>query len=220
MEGAWTGVIDTVWFENRAGEKLFPCRDLGMVLVSHDCPSPRVRAYMVTLDGADGCVDLSDWAGEPLYQRRTVRLRLRDMSGRGRSRVEDFVDGMELKIRFSEQEGVFYLGRCVAFTSATRCGVTDMEMRFFCEPYRLMDALTRRSFTVSGEKTVSLRARRMSAAPRVTCSAPMTMTLAGEPIPLAEGEQTPEGLILTRTGTNLTLTGQGTATFVWRDGIL
>ena len=66
-------MMDTVWFENTAGE-LFRPEDYGLLLKSFDAPSPAARTYFETVDGRDGVLDMSEWAGEVLFNARTVSI--------------------------------------------------------------------------------------------------------------------------------------------------
>ena len=215
-------MIDTVWFESESGETLRPCESLGLILVCHDAPPPPVRTYRAELDGADGELDLSEWAGGVRFGERTVTMTLRDMTGAGTDAALDFALTRRVRIFFSEQPGYFYDGRCVKAERATRRRVTDLRLTFLCAPYRLRAELTRRVLTAREGEPAGARVtvRGGTAAPTATASAPCALYVDGELIELGAGEAPRGAVVLTRGRHDIEVQGEARVTLCWRDGRL
>ena len=210
-------MIDTVWFENEGGATLRPCDGAGLIMVEHDCPPPKPRTCFLTLDGADGALDLSGWAGETRYEARKVRIRLRDMRGGGTGTVVGFVTRQRVRIWFSEQPGWYYDGRCVQARAATRSRVTDLDLTFLCQPYRLRGTLTVK--TLPGGTETTVRVGEMAVAASVEAPQACALSVDGEGYDLPEGRS--EGaLVLTPGPHRLTLSGTPSVRLTWRDGAL
>lgn len=208
-------MIDTVTFENEHGEVMRPYEDLGIFLKSHNAALPEPKVYRVSLDGADGDIDMTEWAGEVLYKPRLVNMQFRDMSARHYADVANFVLGRRVKITFSEAPDFYFVGRCERPQTATESRVTDFQFDFTCEPYRLRKTPTRHSIQGSGV----LRAARMTAQPTITASAACTMTVGGTAFDLAAGEQTLAGFVVTDRPQRVEISGGATVEFAWRDGV-
>ena len=211
-------MIDTVWFRDAAGEALRPCEGFGMIMVSHDAPPPEVRTYMVMLDGADGALDLSDWAGGPRYAERSVTVRLRDMTGSGAEEVVGFVLSRRVEIYFSEQPGWHYEGRCVKADRVTRRRVTDLALTFRCEPYRLRDSLTKVTLSAAEGEADEARVRVAGRAvwPQIEADGACALYVDGEMYASAEA-----GAIVWEKGWHtLRVEGPARVSVWWRDGVI
>lgn len=213
-------MIDTVTFENESGAVLRPMEDLGLFLVEYDAPPPAPKLYRVSLDGADGQVDLSEWAGEIRYNTRTVTAKFRDLEGRGFRELTQFLHGRRVKLTFSPEPDFYYYGRCDAAAEATRRRVTNQTFTFTCEPYMLAHAPTVIRRQVGSGARILLAARRKSAIPQITVTDACTLEYGGNTYALTPGTHTVPTLIVTDKPQMLAVSGAGTITLQWRDGML
>lgn len=209
-------MIDTVYFENEYGEMLRPYEDFGIFMASHTIEEPKPKTYRVDLDGIDGDLDMSEWAGDVTFNTRKVTVAFRDMSAADHDHVVNFLLGQRVKIRFSEDPDFYYTGRCEIPTRTTQRRVTDFSFDFTCEPFKLRNFLT----TQEVKRFANLRAERMSAQPTITASAACTATFGGREFALEAGEQTLRDFVITRRPTRLEVSDGATLTLVWRDGRL
>lgn len=129
-------MMDRVYFELADGTILQPYEDWGMLLKHFDAPPPEPRLYTVEIEGMDGTLDMTEWAGVVHYQPREVTISLRDMRGFHQQLVNK-LNGRRVKIWRMEEPSKYYIGRCTSIpTEPMKHHVTDADYTFLCEPYR------------------------------------------------------------------------------------
>jgi hypothetical protein len=211
-------MIDTIYLENNSG-KTFRLSDYGLLLASFDAPEPKTKLYRVSIDGADGDIDMTEWAGVVRYDTRNVTVKVRDMSDKYWRNLVDFCHGREIKLYHSGSPEYYYSGRFDA-SHSTRSRVTDVALTGTCFPYRLATHKTVVSRTIQSSANIILQAARMPVCPFITAENSMTISFDGK-VYTVEGEKKQiEGLILTDTPLTLTVTGSGQITFSWQDGVI
>lgn len=211
-------MIDTVTLENDAGNVL-RLTDYGLILKYFDAPEPDPKTYIESIEGADGDLDMTEWAGIVRYKNRDVEFGIRDMTALWWREIVRFCHGRNVKITHSTDPDHYYYGRCTV-THETRENVTDLEVRASCGPYRLCHMETVVSRAVTGSASIALESVRRPVTPSITVSAEMTISFSGDSATLPAGTYTLPDLILTDSPTTVTVTGTGTITFKWRDGDL
>lgn len=211
-------MIGRVTFETAAG--LFrPQEDYGILLKTYDVTPPRAKIYRVELDGADGALDFSNWAGDILFETRTVTVELRDMYGKHEA-LKQVLLGRNAKVTFSDNPDWYYYGRCDEADVTTEKHVSDMVLTYTCQPYRLAHRQTIVSDTVSSSKAFSLKARRMPVIPVINSSGAATIVIDGTSYSLTSGDNSIAAAKLTDTAKTMTVRGNVTVKFTWRDGEL
>lgn len=150
MEGWWQSMIgrrnvtSRVTFEtltyiggNLISETIQPWEEYGMRLVSYTDPPPVPQIYRVTVEGRNGTIDMTEWAGEVFYADRTVTIILRDFH----KNAEHFMNrilGRQCRIYFEPDHIDYYFqGRCEEITPARSNNyVTELTMKMVCHPFR------------------------------------------------------------------------------------
>lgn len=190
-------MIGRVYFETTDGKQsLRPFEDYGLLLVSHDETPPAPRIYRVELDGADGTLDLSEWAGELKYDNRTVEIVFRDMSARHREFVQKLL-GRVWRITFMDEEEWFYEGRCEGIGTQTRRHVTDLTVTFRCAPYKMRRKNTVISFNAGANQDIVLRAERKTVIPTANLAASCRVEWNGNTHEIPAGESKPAWFVIT-----------------------
>lgn len=214
-------MIDTVIFENQLGEVLMPYEQYGIVMKSHSVSPPKPKIHRFSLDGMDGALDMTEWAGEVKFEPREVQISFRDMNETLHRALIQFCLGRVMKIMFSDDPQHYFYGRCDAIDAATARRVTDADMTFTCDAYRLSRIPTTLQTTVDESAEIVLRAARMSVTPTITVSAACTLEYGGETYSVEAGTHTP-GFVVTDQPQTLEITTESTATVsvTWRDGEL
>ena len=219
MERGWPGVIDTVWFENEAGE-IFRPADYGIILKSYDAPLPAPKINRVTLEGMDGDVDMTEWAGEVRYNTRSVTAAFRDMSGEEYKKLMNFACGQKVKLTNSAAPDYYFTGRCERADAKIRRRIADVTLQFVCDPYMLRHTETSVIKTFTDSADILLMAERKSAIPKITVSEDCVIRYGNISASLRAGTYTVQNLIITNRPETLHVTGSGTIKIVWRDGVL
>ena len=96
----------------------------------------------------------------------------------------------------------------------------EILLEALCEPYKYKTLPTTQSINVAGSQVVNLLNDRMRAFPKITTTAPFTVTHDG--ITYSFGTITDQQSVipLIEGANEMTLTGTGTITFEWQEGAL
>lgn len=211
-------MMDTVKFVLASGVEVDP-EDYGLLLKSFDASVPEPKLNLISVSGRDGALDLTDWAGELRYDNRTVNIGFRDMNENSYLSMLQLIYSEKLKIIHSADDDYYYFGRCKSAVPKTRRHITDIELEFVCEPYRLSVAPTTVTKAVSAFP-VSIQAQHMSVIPQITLTDACSLTFNGVTKSLAAGTHTVPEFVITRTGGNMAASGSGTITIIWTEGVI
>lgn len=212
-------MIENVTFILSSGARIIP-EDYGLILKSFDAPIPAAKTNLISISGRDGSLDLSAWAGETRYENRTVKISFRDMQGEEYSLLLDKIHGQQCKIIHSVDNSLYYFGRCIEADAKTRRHVTDVDLVFSCHPYRMTVVPKTIEKTVTSGLSIPLKAKRMSAVPTITLTAACSVTFDGITKSLTAGTHTVAEFVITRTQKSMTVSGSGTITITWTEGVI
>lgn len=210
--------MDYVYFSRDDGVELRP-QEYGLLLKSFSAPLPTPKVYRENIEGADGSLDMTEWAGEVRYNTRQVAVDLRDMSGGLYEQLTNFLHGRRVKIFHSLDLNHYYYGRCEDANLKTERHVSDIELTFVCDPYRKAVLPTVVTNTITGSADIILRAARESVCPKITATAAFTL-LDGEALySIDAGTVSIPTLIINDKPRKISVTGTGQLTFSWTDGV-
>ncbi len=213
-------MIDTVVFENEHGDKFMPYQQYGIYMKSHTVSPPKPKLNRISLDGADGELDLSEWAGEVKYESRQVRIEFRDMDEVYYRRLVQFALGRMLKVMFSDDPECYMYGRCYSIETQTSKRVSDVTMKMICDPYRMMRVPTRYRVVSSGSTSVLLKAQRRTSTPTIDATAACTVTFDGTTHNIASGSHDYPAIKITDQPKVMSISGSATLIISWTDGVL
>ena len=211
-------MMDYVYFERDDG-RVFRPLDHGLLLKSFSAPMPTPKVYRETVEGLDGDLDMTEWAGEVRYNTREVAVDFRDMSARMYNLLTNFLHGRKVKIFHSWDLDHYYYGRCEEADLKTERHVSDLDLTFICHPYRraVLPTYVSQSFTGSG--SIILSSARETVCPQITASAPMTLRDGNNIHSISASTVTIPTFLITDTPRTISVTGTGTLTFTWTDGV-
>lgn len=116
-------------------EIIQPYEEYGILLVTYDAPPPPLRTFRVEIEGRNGSVDMTEWAGNTFFNDRDVSMTLRDLHGNAMAFINR-VAGRIIRLYFDPDLSDWYLqGRCEEISASTRKHVTDITMRVVCHPF-------------------------------------------------------------------------------------
>lgn len=211
-------MIDTVKFILPSGVEVNPAT-YGLILKSFDAEVPKPKLNMISISGRDGSLDLTEWAGEVRFEDRKVNLAFRDMQGDAYIPMLNLIYHSKCKIIHSADDDYYYLGRCVSAEPKTRRHVTDLELEFSCQPYRLSVEPTTVEESVSADP-IFLQTEGMSVIPEITLTNDCDVTFGGVTKSLEAGTHTVPEFVITKIGGNMTVSGSGTITIAWTEGVI
>lgn len=211
--------MENVTFILPSGAQIIP-EDYGLILKSFEAPGPKAKLNLINISGRDGSLDMTDWAGETRYEDREVKIAFRDMRGDEYGPMLDKIHGQHCKIIHSVDNTLCYIGRCSDVDIETRRHVTDIELSFICFPFRMYTANTVITKTVTSGLTIPLKAKRMSAVPTVTLTDACTLIFDSVTKSLAAGTHVIPEYVITKAGKTMSVSGSGTITIQWTDGVI
>lgn len=212
-------MIENITFVLPSGEQVIP-EVYGLILKSFEAPPPKAKANLISIAGRDGDLDLTEWAGETRFENRIVKMAFRDMRGEEYSPFLDKIHGAQCKIIHSVDNTLYYLGRCISAEAKTERHVTDVELEFSCHPYRMLIAKKQVSIQVFNSASIQLKARRMSAVPTITLSSSCSITFNSVTKSLESGTHIVPEFVITKEQKTMSISGYGTVTVTWTDGVI
>lgn len=130
------GIVTFDILHGAVAERLRPDEMYGLLLMTYTVGVPAPRIYRVEVEGRNGSIDLSEWAGETFYGDRQITIKLRDMYEQSAAFIDRIV-GQRCRIYFDlDLPGWYYEGRCEDAQPSTRRHVTDITLTFTCHPFR------------------------------------------------------------------------------------
>ena len=200
----------------------------GAVVVSAAVSVPVVKTIMVDVPGAHGSLDLSTalTGGAPLFEMRTLEANILVWGENPEARLAELLarwHGQMADINVDGGPG-FWRGRVNLLGGQPRGCVAGVALSAMVDPWRLddTDSVTTITASTSGTSGV-LPATPFNVAPTVRIAGTgLTLAAAGRVWQVKAGfTGLLDGLRLSTAGpTPVTLTGTGSLTFTWREGVL
>lgn len=215
-----------VEFENMNGVKMNPFNDFELVLSSHSVSPPKPKLYRVDIDGADGSLDLSEWAGEIKYENREVELvftcaALKENHDAMLDGFKAFILGRMQKLTFLNEPEYYYKGRVDEIKVETSKGISSITVTMTCQPYKLAHKESVLKFDVVGTMDIVLKSKRKTVIPTITTTATsITLTYKNNSYTVAAGTRQIAGITVTDSPEVLTVNGDTTITLTWLEGVL
>ena len=195
--------------------------DLHLILASKEIGSPKEKKTTITIEGADGQLDLTEFFGSVKYDNRTLKFSFSSVAypfADHYSMVLNALHGKKVHITLDEDPNWYYVGRLSVspYTSDKNIGKIDIEAD--CEPYKYKQNETVVSKAVSGSATIILHNSRMKAIPTIKTTAPMQLAFGGVTTKINAGTFLIPTLELVEGDNTVVVTGTGTVTFSYREG--
>lgn len=194
---------------------VYPLADYGLALVDFTAPPPQLRTYRVNVEGRNGSIDMTEWAGETFYNDRTVTVSLRGIG----TRANEFINrilGRRCRIHIDalDMRGWYFEGRCDAIEPTSEKNhetlriVTTLAMTFTCHPFRYPAIGAQEEYHPSNSGMAYSGRRQFT----LTCAAGQAATTATVSKTVFQAEETPAAIVISgwdglTTGNKLTVNG-------------
>ena len=203
--------------------------DWGLIMSEKAIGNPEPRKSKVDMADRDGAIDQSEaLRGRVSFKNRALSFSFICTEKQStwadlREEIAGFVHGKRIKIIDPDTPNHYYIGRCT-LEEPTHKGMAIMFLTVTvdADPYRLSNAETVVSKSVSSGSTVSLVNSTMPVVPTITVSANMTIEFGRFSTSLASGSTYRVPDITLESGTNTigVTDGSGTITFTYRQGAI
>lgn len=204
--------------------------DWRLILTAKDVTPPEPKTNYIELDGMSGTLDLSEaLTGEITYRDRTVTASFWTDEG---SRVERSLllgniiaslHGRKIKIIEPDDPSYYYLGRVKVKASSNTAPFLTFSLEAVCEPWKYAVNETSRTITVNSGDPVGVVLNNngvKTLSPTITVSGEVDLAYDGVRTHLTEGVYKISDIRLKRGATVIGVSGNGSATFEYREAIL
>lgn len=198
---------------------------LGLILGKKEIGSPAVKKNEVDIPGADGVLDMTEYHGEPKYEKVKHKFEFSavvppDESLALFSKVKNALHGKKHRIILDDDPAFCYVGRCHVSSYTDEKGIGKLSIECDCEPYKYKLQPTINSVAINGTKAITLTNGRKRAVPTITTTAAMTIMFGGGSWTNSAGTYTIPELELVEGANTVEVTGTGNITFTWQEGEL
>lgn len=198
--------------------------DFGLILRPKERPFPTPKTNYVSIDGADGDLDLTtSLTGDVKYENipYTLEFYLKDKRTEWETallELSTYLHGKKMNLTFSDDPDYYYVGRYTLnpLTSDKNVGLLSIDC--ILEPYRLKKTETIKSIT--GVGTLTLSNMRKWVMPKITSSASMEFTFEDKQFVVNGTLQSPDIILKEGINTIEVTSGTGTLTVTYREGKL
>ena len=190
--------------------------------------SPPVKENKVDVPGADGSLDHTESFGEPKFNNVTHKFEFTSMIPHGEfpaqhSQIKNAIHGRKVRIILDDDPAFFWWGRCKVseYTSSRNIGSVDVECD--CEPYKYKLEKTVVTRAITGAQTIILTNARKRAVPEVSITTEGTLHIVFQGVnvwDLGSGSFTLPELELVEGENPVEVSGTGSITFTWQEGMM
>ena len=120
------------------------CETFNMIMTDYVDTPPAPKTMQVTIPGADGALDLSEWfAHRPLFGKRTIEFTCYPNAAldwieieQSLTKLRNFLHGRAYDFKLSWDEGYTYHGRFEVDTQKMFMQGVALKVKVICEPYK------------------------------------------------------------------------------------
>lgn len=209
-----------IWFND-----VHSYTDLHLILSSVDIPPATVKTSYVDNPGGDGSWDLTEATGKVNYKNRECKFTFSvlptDDFEQKKTEVSNLLNGRRFKIVLDKDPEYFWDGRCTINKYESKKMVRKIVVSASVAPYKYKTEETSVKVTLSATpQDVILTNGRKAVSPTIICTGNAKIVANGAEYSVGEGTHKILNIQLTEGGTEVTVSGSGTLTFVYQEGDL
>lgn len=203
--------------------------DWRLILTGRDITPPEPKTNFVELDGRSGTLDLTEaLTGEVAYYDRTITATFWTNEGTRDDRAKLLRDittalhGRKIKVIEPDDLYHYFLGRAVIKSVNNSLVYTEFTIEIICEPYRYFIEEFTRVVDVAGKavNTVITNNGTKKLTPVVNVNGNIDLTFNGVTTSLTSGSYTISRLKLAPGANVISVNGNGSVTFTYREAEL
>lgn len=198
----------------------------GLILSEKEIGSPKPKTMEVDIAGGDGVLDYTEYFGGVKYENRQLSFKFSKMNIVPDgflalfSVVQNALHGQKTKIVLDDDPANYYFGRVMVNEWKANKRVGEIVIDVDAEPYKLKVAETVVMQAVTDSAEITLTNSRMPVVPEITTTAAMTIVFGSYTAAVEAGTFRLPELQLTEGQNTVTVTGEGSITFKYRQGSL
>lgn len=202
--------------------------DWGLIVTAKSVTPPEPNTNYVTLDGANGTLDLSEaLAGHVTYKDRTVTATFWTDNGTRTDRerlvnkIISTLHGRKIKIVEPDDLDHYFYGRVSVTPEVNNLAYAEFTIKATCEPWRYAMTDSVRSVTVDGASDVVINNNGVKTlSPIVTVDGDISLTYNGIKTALTSGTFKITDFKLDPGVNVVTVSGNGSVSFTYKEALL
>lgn len=203
--------------------------DWRCILTAKEITPPEPKTNYVDIDGKDGTLDLTEaLTGNVVYNDREITATFWTDAGTRAERekllqnIRTSLHGRKIKIVEPDDPDHYFYGRVVVNSTVNIVPYAELKISAVCEPWRYALEESSRYVSVSNE-TVDVVIRNNGSkilCPDIVVTGNITITYNGDSVNVRKGTYKISNLKLQHGINVVGISGNGTITFVYREGVL
>lgn len=198
----------------------------GLILSEKEIKSPKPKTKEVDIAGGDGVLDYTEYFGGVKFENRQLTFKFAktnivlDEFLALFSTVQNVLHGEKMKIVLDDDPDHYYIGRVTISEWKANKRVGEITVEVDAEPYKYKVAETVVTQAVTGTTPMILTNSKMPVVPTITTTAAMTIAFGGYSVEAKAGTFRIPEMQLAEGQNAVTVTGEGSITFRYRQGSL
>lgn len=195
-----------------------------LILSSKTIEAPSAKTAKVSIDGADGEIDLTEYFGETKYNNRKLEFNFSSIVPTSEfleqfSEINNAIHGKNMKIILDDDSDFYYIGRCSLSAWKSNGRVIELTISCDCEPYKYKLYPTKKTDTISGTETITYSNLRKSVVPKITTNGAIDFVFEDKNFSVGEAGTYIFPDVVFRSGANkITFTGNAIITVEYQEG--
>ena len=194
--------------------------DLNLILSSKTIGSPSPKINILEVPDSDKVLDFTEFSGEIHYSQRQLKLTFTaiDPEMKDDAFIKNLLHGRKMNIILDDIEGYYFTGRLSVGDWQISKKLATVEVTADCDPWKYKSAET---VITAANGTATLTNARKPVVPKITTSGAITIAWTGGSASLSAGTDliVPE-LVVPAGSTPVTITGDATVSFKYREAVL
>ena len=198
----------------------------GLILSEKEIKSPKPKTTEVDIAGGDGVLDYTEYFGGVKFENRQLTFKFAktnivlDEFLALFSTVQNALHGEKMKIVLDDDPDHYYIGRVAISEWKANKRVGEITVEVDAEPYKYKVTETVVTQAVTGTTPMILTNSKMPVVPTITTTAAMTIAFGGYSVEAKAGTFRIPEMQLAEGQNAVTVTGEGSITFRYRQGSL
>lgn len=198
----------------------------GLILSEKEIKSPKPKTKEVDIAGGDGILDYTEYFGGVKYENRQLSFKFSkanivpDGFLALFSVVQNALHGKKMKVVFDDDLDHYYIGRVSVNEWKANKRIGEITIEVDAEPYKYSMTETVVTQAISGTQSILLTNSKMPVVPTITTTAAMTIAFGGYSVAVQAGTFRIPELQLAEGQNAVTVTGEGSIIFRYRQGSL
>lgn len=198
--------------------------DFGLILSSKTIEAPNPKTVKVSIEGADGEMDLTEYFGETKFENRKLEFEFTSIIPKSEfkdqfSEINNAIHGKKMQILLDEDSEFYYVGRCSLSSWKSNGRIMELTITCDCEPYKYKKCVTKKTNTIDGSETIVYANLRKSVIPKITIDSPIDFVFENKTFSVGGAGTYIFPDIVFKAGSNkITFVGSATVTVEYHEG--